>query len=456
MENKIYRLIFNGEVVDGLHEKDVKKNLASFFKGDVEKLDQLFSGQPIVIKKAVHHQMAVRYKKAFQKAGAILKIEPSAIKRLSESSGVIEIQETSKRQGLMICPKCGFEQEQSDECIRCGLIINKYLEKPSAEPQIYTVADSSILTPTQIQRKNVVTIVLLISIVLVLIALFQKDRLPDKEDILNELYQMPRQTQTAALAFKTEVGNKVYTITPFYGYELHGLVVSYYDSTGWWDITHKFLWKDFINIKDICVLYGFNVRTDAYKEMRFKSGPWTCYVDLPTERAQVQYHHICLSNNHLLADNKQLAKEIMRAERGDQIYIKGYLAAYSHSGGSFFRATSTNRTDTGDGACETIYIEDFKILKKANRFWRFVFSLAVLTMAGSIGLIVMYYGKEFFGYSKKKASLSTKETIESAHAIESSKPKIFHSDDLNRKFKLNVILKLLFLLLLIYLWARLH
>jgi hypothetical protein len=367
-----------------------------------------------------------------------------------------EIQATSKRQDLMICPKCGFEQEQSDECIRCGLIINKYLEKPSEEPQNYTVSDPSMLTSTQIQIKNVATIVLLISIVLVLIALFQKDRLPDREDILNELFRMPRQTQTSALAFETEVGNKVYTITPFYEYELYGLVVSYYDSTGWWDITHKFLWKDFINIKDICVLYGFNVRTDAYKEMRFKSGPWTCYVDLPTERAQVQYHHICLSNNHLLADNKQLAKEIMRAEIGDQIYIKGYLAAYSHSGGSFFRATSTTRTDTGDGACETIYIDDFKILKKANRFWRFAFSAAVLIMAGSIVLILMYYGKEFFGCSKKKHALATKGTIESAHATESSEPKIFHSDNLNKKFKLNVILKLLFLLFLIYLWASLH
>jgi hypothetical protein len=26
----------------------------------------------------------------------------------------------------MICPKCGFEQEQSPECIKCGIIIEKY------------------------------------------------------------------------------------------------------------------------------------------------------------------------------------------------------------------------------------------------------------------------------------------------------------------------------------------
>jgi hypothetical protein len=65
MEKKIYRLIFNGEIVDGFHEQDVKKNLASFFKGEVQKLDQLFTVQPIVTKKAVDHQTSVRYKKNF-------------------------------------------------------------------------------------------------------------------------------------------------------------------------------------------------------------------------------------------------------------------------------------------------------------------------------------------------------------------------------------------------------
>jgi len=270
------------------------------------------------------------------------------------------------------------------ECIKCGVIVNKYLEMQQEEPEVYETPEFPVQKVEHLKIKNGVTITLLVGMVLLFVALFQKDKLPDANQIRKSLYQEPKQTQTRALAFKTKIGDKTYTITPLYGYELWGLVVSYYDSTGWWDITHKFLWKDLLNVKDICVLYGFNVRTDAYKEMKFKSGSWTCHAKLSTERAQLQFFDRCLSNNHLLSDRKDVKKAVMRAKRGDQIYLKGYLAAYARSGSSFFRGSSTTRTDTGDGACETIYLEEFKILKKANTFWRILFSTATYLIAACI------------------------------------------------------------------------
>jgi hypothetical protein len=45
--------------------------------------------------------------------------------------------------------------------------------------------------------------------------------------------------------------------------------------------------------------------------------------------------------------------------------------------------TSTTREDTGDGACETIYIDDFEILEPAVNRWRLSMyaALAVLVAA---------------------------------------------------------------------------
>ena len=80
-----------------------------------------------------------------------------------------------------------------------------------------------------------------------------------------------------------------------------------------------------------------------------------------------------LSNNHVLAASALLFNQLRRVQRGDQIYLKGYLAEYSHSNGKFYRGTSTCRTDTGNGACETIFVTDFKMLRQANALWRGVY-----------------------------------------------------------------------------------
>ncbi len=85
-----------------------------------------------------------------------------------------------------------------------------------------------------------------------------------------------------------------------------------------------------------------------------------------------------LSNNHLLSDNEDIRDRVQKIRIGDQIRVQGYLASYESPGG--LRGTSTTRTDTGDGACETIYVERFEILRAATSFWRLSMwtSLAVL------------------------------------------------------------------------------
>jgi len=77
---------------------------------------------------------------------------------------------------------------------------------------------------------KIIKIILLISIILFGISFFQKGKLPDKEDVLEQLYQEPLQTETDAAPFKTERGGIVYDISPLYDYELYGLIVSYHHS----------------------------------------------------------------------------------------------------------------------------------------------------------------------------------------------------------------------------------
>lgn len=71
-----YRLVFSGEVAEGQHPAVVKKRLATVLKLDDERMDVLFAGKPVVVKKATDEKTAARYQQAFQKAGARLRVLP--------------------------------------------------------------------------------------------------------------------------------------------------------------------------------------------------------------------------------------------------------------------------------------------------------------------------------------------------------------------------------------------
>ncbi len=220
--------------------------------------------------------------------------------------------------------------------------------------------------------KRIIQLLFLFSLVVFAYSYFQKDNLPQQLEILTELYQTPRQEITQVKPFTVQKGGISYNITPLFDYELYGLVVSYNNSNNWLDYYHE-KWKDFINIKDLCVIWGSNIETGVYQDLKFRNGSWTCYIDhkrgSDPQLAFSKYKNNTLSNNHLLSDNELFDQKIMEAETGDQVYFKGYLAKYSIVGQSGGRGSSISRDDTGNGACETIYLTDFKIIKKGNILW---------------------------------------------------------------------------------------
>ena len=92
-----------------------------------------------------------------------------------------------------------------------------------------------------------------------------------------------------------------------------------------------------------------------------------------------------LSNNHLISDDDFIRDQVREIRIGDQIRVRGYLASYSNEGGGK-RGTSTTRLDTGDGACETLFVKRFDIVRAAVSGWRLsmYFSLAVFLLASFI------------------------------------------------------------------------
>ena len=70
-----YQLVFNGTISDGREINEVKRNLASLFKTDAAKIDRLFANLPIVVKRDVDYDGALKYQRVLRKAGAICQVE---------------------------------------------------------------------------------------------------------------------------------------------------------------------------------------------------------------------------------------------------------------------------------------------------------------------------------------------------------------------------------------------
>jgi hypothetical protein len=200
------------------------------------------------------------------------------------------------------------------------------------------------------------------SFVVSIFFIFWKPSLPSPSSIINILKTSdPSQTEIKKDPYLWQVKGQTYKITPLYDYQITGLVVSDYDSNDWLDYTHK---NDPAQTKDLCLIWGTNLQNGIYRELKYKHGEFTCFVNWTSDQV-VKFNQLQFSNNHLLPTTEKIAKLIKNSSIGDQVLIKGQLVNYElldkNGKVKSTRTTSTIRDDRG---CEVILVDDFKILKK--------------------------------------------------------------------------------------------
>ena len=77
----------------------------------------------------------------------------------------------------------------------------------------------------------------------------------------------------------------------------------------------------------------------------------------PIPRREIETHS---ANMHIIPANKSVKKKVLKAKEGQIVKFNGYLVRVI--GQDWNWKSSLSRNDTGDGACEVIYVEDFEIL----------------------------------------------------------------------------------------------
>ena len=209
--------------------------------------------------------------------------------------------------------------------------------------------------------------VIVISFVILLISFWNRNDLPETFDVVTELLDEPRQTMTRAGSFHATYNDVDYRVEPEYEYDLHGLVVSFRHHDG--NSRMHFLANDHLNMMDVCVVWGDSATSGKLGKIKFWNGIFTCNVRTRDNEAWAAFSMQQLSNNHLISADEAIRDQVKAIRIGDQIRVRGYLASYSSEAGGK-RGTSTTRTDTGDGACETVFVEKFDIVKAGRSAWR--------------------------------------------------------------------------------------
>lgn len=74
--SKQYRLVFEGETLEGFDPADVRRKVGEHMKLDAARLENLFSGRRVVLKRGVDEDRAHRHKRQFASLGGRLVIEP--------------------------------------------------------------------------------------------------------------------------------------------------------------------------------------------------------------------------------------------------------------------------------------------------------------------------------------------------------------------------------------------
>jgi hypothetical protein len=213
--------------------------------------------------------------------------------------------------------------------------------------------------------KTLNTVAACASTAVLLVSFWKRNDLPPASALLPQLAAEPLQRPTTKHPFTAEYSGVRYAVEPQYEYDLSGMVVSYRQHND--DSMHR-LTNDHLNMADLCVVWGSTAASPHLSEISFWNGVFTCNFQTQSQTAWESIRLQQVSNNHLISPDDVIRNRVAKVKIGDQVRIRGWLASYGTGGNK--RGTSTTREDTGDGACETIFVNDFAIVQPAHGPWR--------------------------------------------------------------------------------------
>lgn len=233
-----------------------------------------------------------------------------------------------------------------------------------------------------IRRKHLMSGLFFLSLAIIALAWWNRNSFADTLPWDPALAEPPRQVQVERPAFMAHAHGVDYRVQPLYDYELTGLVVSFKRFRPGIGLHER--WNDYINVADVCVVWGSNVTEVDLNAFKFWNGEFTCNYQTRDSEQWARFDETALSNNHLLTTDPVIKDVLGELRVGDVVYLRGQLSEYGEPGGHV-RGTSITRTDRGNGACETLHLQHAQIIGSMDNGWRSLFWLGVFMLLAVVG-----------------------------------------------------------------------
>lgn len=146
------------------------------------------------------------------------------------------------------------------------------------------------------------------------------------------------------------------------------LIKEEYELTG--VVKSKKKYSDFpsqISEYDLAIAWGDLNKEEVDSSIKYSQrGRWYYYrysADCPVSQSYISKHS---SNTHIIHKDKDILKEIKKIDKGDHVKLKGFLVDvdFKNSDNMPLWKTSRTRSDTGNGACEILYLEEVEVYEK--------------------------------------------------------------------------------------------
>ena len=349
MDAKTYKVVFTGKVAEGFIIEEVKKRISTIFKMPEGKVERLFRGRPVVIKKNVDLHTARKYSKALKKAGAMCGIAVDGYKAASSvrKSKVAQLEGAVE---MMICPSCGHEQRKSSECLRCGIVISKYRER------IETPEDVSYPEHEEGPQRRSFAIPIGVKLVFPSIAFLLLLYLVvgwwSNQPIVHGpgpvAPDLPVQEETDKNMFRF----KEYSIYPLAGYHIRARVLS--------KKKYSFGREAELSPFDLALGWGRMSDEDVLEKIKVRQSRrfyfWST-KKFPIPRREIEMNS---ANTHIIPSNEEIEDRLKEIRAGHIVEIKGHLVRVTAQDGWHW-ISSLTRKDTGAGACEVLFAESLDL-----------------------------------------------------------------------------------------------